>query len=91
MFLKYCCIFTGIPTKVKEKKLLERGERFTMHTTQQNTSLMVMKIKDRKTFLMLTTAHGADDVDGKPELVHYYNKYMNAVDRSDQMVSIVVY
>jgi hypothetical protein len=64
----------------------------------QNTKLMVTKIKDRKVFMVLSTAHttaplptGKNDHHGqpivKPECVKFYNKFMNAVDRSDQMVS----
>ena len=64
----------------------------------QGTKLMVSKMKDRKVFMMLSTAHtttpvptGKIDHHGnpvvKPECVNYYNKYMNAVDCSDQMVN----
>jgi hypothetical protein len=81
---------------VKDKKLKTKGESITMHAT--DTDLMVTKMKDRKVFMILTTAHTTtptltgkrDHQDRpiiKPECVHYYNLYMNAVDRSDQMVS----
>ena len=89
--------FSGIPKKVKDLKIKKKGESITMHAPA--TDLMVTKMKDRKVFMILSTAHTAtpmptgkrnhlDEPITKPECVHYYNKYMNAVDRSDQMVRV---
>ena len=84
-----------MPKKLKDVKLKKKGESFTMHA--ENSDLMATKIKDRKVFTILSTAHSTASVPTgktnrnqvpvrKPECVHWYNRYMNAVDRSDQMV-----
>ena len=63
-----------------------------------NGPLMAMKIKDRKDVKMLPTVHKSSEVNtGKRdhndrvikrcEVVHLYNQFMGAVDRSDQMVA----
>ena len=63
-----------------------------------NGPLMAMKIKDRKDVKMLSTVHKSSEINtGKRdhndrvikrcEVVHLYNQFMGAVDRSDQMVA----
>ena len=41
--------------------------------------------------MLLTMAHSGEMQDGKTEAVRQYNKHMNAVDSSDQMVDINCY
>ena len=84
----------GVPKDVAQVKLKTKGEKKVVHCGQ----LTLMKMLDRKVFSILTTAHSTQNVEtGKinpvthlatttPECVHEYNKYMGAVDRSDQMV-----
>lgn len=71
-----------------------KGDKLVMN----NGTLLPVKIKDRKVFQMLSSVHSVNEVEigrvdpttGQPlkklEIVHECNKYMGAVDRSDQMV-----
>ena len=95
----FCIMFIlGVPQTVKDKKLKQKGMSITMSAKK----LMITKRKDRKEFTMLSTAHTANptptgkhnyqgDAIIKPECVKEYNKYMNAVDRNDQMVNILFF
>ena len=49
----------GMPVKVKQTKLRERGAKVVMHKGQ----LMCMKTKDSKDVTMLSTVHGSHDVE----------------------------
>ena len=83
----------GMPEEVKNAKLKLKGDKVVMH----NGPLMAMKFKDRKDVKVLSTVHSSTMVGtGKRDhhgneiqlvvAVHEYNKFMGAVDRSDQMV-----
>ncbi|CAH1242242.1 STAT5B [Branchiostoma lanceolatum] len=84
----------GIPNAFKDATLTTLQQKFCM----ANGPLLAMKYKDRRDVKMLTTAHSAKLVgtgkhtrDGeekrKPDCINQYNKYMGAVDTSDQMVA----
>jgi hypothetical protein len=74
-----------MPRKFKDLKLKNKGDQYVMHA--EHTDLMAVKRKDRRVFTMLSTAHATlPETQGKPECVHMYNRKMNGVDRSDQMV-----
>ncbi|XP_070576771.1 piggyBac transposable element-derived protein 4-like [Ptychodera flava] len=49
----------GIPARIKETKLKEKGEKLVM----VKGPLMVMKYKDRKDVVMLSTIHSAKNID----------------------------
>ena len=84
----------GIPEKVKRSVLKNKGDKILM----KNGPLMVLRIKDRKQVTMLSTAHSAEMVETgrinrhtkeaieKPQCIIAYNRFMGAVDRSDQML-----
>ena len=84
----------GVPTAVKDKKL-KKGESIAM----TNGTLQVMKWADRKDVLLASTLHTGgfglstkrDPATGefvrRPLCVLDYDKYMGAVDRSDQMLT----
>jgi hypothetical protein len=83
----------GMPAKIKNTVLKNKGDSVVMH----NGPLMAMKLRDRKDVKILSTTHsssviptGKRDRQGnmvtRTEAIHEYNKYMGAVDRSDQMV-----
>ena len=87
------CNRKGVPKELKNKKL-SKGQHVAMHL--RNGNLQVIKWKDKRDVVMLSTMHGAEfiavvgggrDIDvQKPEAVLDYNKHMGAVDRSDQML-----
>ncbi|XP_070188662.1 piggyBac transposable element-derived protein 4-like [Littorina saxatilis] len=89
----------GVPQVVKDKKMKEKGETFTVH----NANMMLMKYNDRKVVHLLSTVDtSAQKATGKtdprtntpitkPEVVVNYNSHMGGVDRSDQMVSYATF
>ncbi|GFS07212.1 PiggyBac transposable element-derived protein 4-like [Elysia marginata] len=76
---------------------MKKGDKTVNILTDGN--LNYIRFMDRKEVRVLTTAHGANSVNtGKTnpvtkepivkfEVVHQYNQFMGAVDRSDQLVS----
>lgn len=85
----------GIPQEFKTAQVKRKGDKFVMN----NGTLLAVKFKDRTVFQMLSSVHSVNEVEigrkdhrtglpiTKPEIVHDYNKYMEAVDRCDQMVA----
>jgi len=81
----------GIPVGVKFKKL-KRGKLIAM---QNRKGIMVLKWKDKRDILIISTKHSAKMVVvhkknytyNKPKVVTDYNKGKFAVDLSDQMIA----
>ena len=84
----------GVPTVIKTTKLA-KGDHMAMTLTGGN--LQLIKWRDKRDVLILTSMHNAEFCDvphgnrngeavRKPKAVLDYNKYMGAVDRSDQML-----
>ena len=85
---------SGLPRKIKDATLEQKGESIVMHTGP----LMAMKMLDRKPVTILSTISKSTTVvtnkkDPKtkesvvrPECIVGYNKFMGDVDRSDQML-----
>lgn len=81
----------GNPVEVVQYKLA-KGE----HISRQKGDITVMKWKDKRNVLVISTTHGPDMEDvttkrrtvvSKPTMVVAYNKSMSGIDRSDQMIS----
>lgn len=81
----------GNPKVVIDYKL-RKGEK----TFRKKKNLMVLKWKDKRDVLMITTLHGpgSENITNKrgtekqkPSVVVDYNRHMSGVDRSDQMLS----
>ncbi|XP_068095881.1 piggyBac transposable element-derived protein 4-like [Hyperolius riggenbachi] len=80
----------GLPEEVVHKKL-KKGEMCSLRSSE----LLVMKYKDKRDVLMLTTMHteammsvrSQRQETEKPQAILDYSKYMGAVDFSDQMLS----
>ncbi|KAF8789089.1 PiggyBac transposable element-derived protein like [Argiope bruennichi] len=82
----------GLPASLKSLSV-KKGEIVGF----QKGKMCVMKWKDKKTFLMLSTFHNTEmlevqskkksDVKIKPKVVVFYNSSMGGVDRSDQCLS----
>jgi hypothetical protein len=74
----------GIPPDVTTKKL-KRGE---MYSQQNNRGVLLLKWKDKRDILMLSTKHdGSSSTRNKPQVVEDYNKMKGFVDLSDQMAA----
>ncbi|XP_068089438.1 piggyBac transposable element-derived protein 4-like [Hyperolius riggenbachi] len=80
----------GLPAEVVHKKL-KRGETFS----QRSNELLALKFKDKQDVLALTTIHSEEtrmvrtrtQEIVKPLAIMQYNKFMGAVDLSDQFLS----
>ena len=84
----------GVPTRLKEKQLA-KGESMAM----TNGTLQLLKWHDRKVVYLCSTLHNAEFVDStrhdpntgevirRPHCVMDYDRFMGAVDRSDQMLT----
>lgn len=72
----------GIPILIKGKRL-RRGE---LYYQQNKDGIMILKWKDKRDLLMISTVHdGEIGPSNKPVVVEDYNKLMGFVDQSDQM------
>ena len=78
----------GMPKQLmtKNSKGYEKGEsKFLMHEC-----LTVVRWKDKRDVFALSTFHGNstnEEMPHKPDVISCYNKFMNGVDRSDQLLS----
>ncbi|XP_046391504.1 piggyBac transposable element-derived protein 4-like [Ischnura elegans] len=80
------------PLDVVNKKL-KRGESFSRHT---NEGISVMKWRDKREILLISSEHDADFVDvqtkfgtisRRPKMVVKYNQFMGGIDRMDQLLA----
>lgn len=71
----------SFPKEVVQKKL-KRGKT---HSLQRSDGILVMKWKDKREILMLSTFHDNSMVDTKPQVVLDYIKAKLFVDTSDQI------
>ena len=77
----------GLPLALLPKNARQRDVGSSMFAYQDNLTMVSFKAKKTKVVLMLSTFHHNDAlVDGKPEVVHYYNKTKCGVDALDQLV-----
>lgn len=73
-----------LPNPVQEIKL----KREELYCQQNKGGITVLKWKDERDLLMISTTHSEEiGESNKPVVVEDYNKLMGYVDQSDQMVA----
>lgn len=80
------------PKEVSQRKL-KRGESIAKFNS---SGICVLKWKDRRDVLMISSQHGSDmtsvtnrrgETVSKPEVIVKYNRYMGGIDHQDQMLA----
>ena len=83
----------GVPRNLKLAQVKRKRDKFIIN----NATQLAMKFKDRTVFQMLSSVHSVNEVEigctdhglpiSKPEIVHDYNMFMEAVDWCDRVVA----
>ncbi|VDK68263.1 unnamed protein product [Cylicostephanus goldi] len=73
----------GLPREVISRKL-KKGQ---VVAQQRSDGILVLKWRDKRDVLMLSTMHKADFSDGKPRVISDYNAGKTFIDISDQMAA----
>ena len=77
----------GLPLALLPKNAKPRDIGSSMFAYQNKVTMVSFKPKKTKVVLLLSTFHHNNAlVDGKPEIVHYYNKTKCGVDALDQVL-----
>ena len=81
------------PRNLKLTQVKRKRDKFIIN----NATELAMKFKDRIVFQMLSSVHSVNEVEigcnvhglpiTKPEIVHHYNTFMEAVDWCDRVVA----